>query len=205
MSSAESEQYDLLDRLAEEFAERFRRGERPALKEYTDRYPGLVDDIRELFLTLVKVERAEGLRKADPDIEDSPAANPSPSEIGDYRILREIGRGGMGVVYEAEQISLGRRVALKVLPRQVSGDRSVQERFRREARAAARLHHTNIVPVFEVGHDRDVRFYAMQFIQGQGLDTVITELRAVRDRTRSEPRGSVGFEGASSCAARRAL
>ena len=76
----------------------------------------------------------------------------------------------MGVVYEAEQISLGRRVALKVLPRQVSGDRMVQERFRREARAAARLHHTNIVPVYEVGQDGDVRFYAMQFIQGQGLD-----------------------------------
>ena len=76
----------------------------------------------------------------------------------------------MGVVYEAEQISLGRRVALKVLPRQVSSDRMVQERFRREARAAARLHHTNIVPVFEVGQDGDVRFYAMQFIQGQGLD-----------------------------------
>ncbi len=92
----------------------------------------------------------------------------------------------MGVVYEAEQISLGRRVALKVLPRQVSGDRMVRERFRREARAAARLHHTNIVPVFEVGQDRDVRFYAMQFIQGQGLESVITELRRLRDRARSE-------------------
>ena len=99
---------------------------------------------------------------------DSRAANPPLLQIGDYRILREIGRGGMGVVYEAEQISLGRQVALKVLPGQVSGDRMVQERFRREARAAARLHHTNIVPVYEVGQDGDVRFYAMQFIQGIG-------------------------------------
>ena len=122
---------------------------------------------------------------------------PPLSQIGDYRILREIGRGGMGVVYEAEQISLGRRVALKVLPRQVSGDRMVQERFRREARAAARLHHTNIVPVYEVGQDGDVRFYAMQFIQGQGLDAVITELRRLRDRARSEPKIKAASGGQS--------
>ena len=117
--------------------------------------------------------------------------------LGDYRILREIGRGGMGVVYEAEQISLGRRVALKVLPRQVSGDRMVQERFRREARAAARLHHTNIVPVYEVGQDGDVRFYAMQFIQGQGLDAVIAELRRLRDRAGSESRIEAASGGRS--------
>ncbi len=181
MSISESEQFHLLDQLAEEFADRFRRGERPALKEYTDRYPELADAIRELFPTLVKVEQAEGVLHGDEQIGNSRAAHSQFSEIGDYRILCEIGRGGMGVVYEAEQISLGRRVALKVLPAQVSSDRLVQERFRREARAAARLHHTNIVPVFEVGHDRGVRFYAMQFIQGQGLDTVIAELRRLRD------------------------
>ena len=102
--------------------------------------------------------------------------------MGDYRVLREIGRGGMGVVYEAEQISLGRRVALKVLPRHTSGNRMIEERFRREARAAARLHHTNIVPVFEVGQEEDIRFYAMQFIQGQSLDLVIGELHRLRNR-----------------------
>src|SRR6516162_238030 len=170
MSMADSEQFDLLDQLAEEFAARFRRGERPSLKEYTDRYPKLAEEIRELFPAMVQVVQAEGDRQGDEamDTSVSRVANPSLGQIGDYRILREIGRGGMGVVYEAEQISLGRRVALKVLPRRVSGDRLVQERFRREARAAARLHHTNIVPVFEVGQDEDDRFYAMQFIQGQG-------------------------------------
>ncbi|MFI5460389.1 MAG: WD40 repeat domain-containing serine/threonine protein kinase, partial [Isosphaerales bacterium] len=186
MSMSDSEQYDLLDRLAEEFAERFRRGERPALKEYTDRYPKLADEIRDLFPAMVKVEQAEGVGQGEKQSGDSRGANPPLRQIGDYRILREIGRGGMGVVYEAEQISLGRRVALKVLPRQVSSDRMIQERFRREARAAARLHHTNIVPVFEVGQDGDVRFYAMQFIQGQGLEAVITELRRLRDRAGSE-------------------
>ncbi len=86
----------------------------------------------------------------------------------------------MGVVYEAEQVSLGRRVALKVLPGQVAGDSDGLERFRREAKAAARLHHTNIVPVFEVGRDGEVAYYAMQFIEGQGLDQVIDELARLR-------------------------
>jgi serine/threonine-protein kinase len=91
----------------------------------------------------------------------------------------------MGVVYEAEQVSLGRRVALKILPRHVAGDRKALPRFRREAKAAARLHHTNIVPVFEIGVDGDVAFYAMQFIQGQGLDEVIDELRRSRAADRN--------------------
>jgi len=103
-------------------------------------------------------------------------------QVGDYRVIREAGRGGMGVVYEAEQVSLGRRVALKLLPRQVSQDLKMQARFRREARSAAQLHHTNIVPVFEVGKDGETSYYAMQFIQGQGLDTVIDELRRLKER-----------------------
>ncbi len=190
MSIAGSEQYGLLDQLAEEFAARFRRGEQPSLKEYADRYPELAEDIRALFPALVKMEQVEGVRQVEDANEatgDSWAANPSVRQFGDYRILREIGRGGMGVVYEAEQISLGRRVALKVLPGQVSSDRKVLERFRREARAAARLHHTNIVPVFEVGREGDVAYYAMQFIQGLGLNTVITELRRLLDRASSQP------------------
>ena len=108
---------------------------------------------------------------------------PPLSQVGDYRIVREIGRGGMGVVYEAEQISLGRRVALKVLPWQSTRERTTLERFRREARASARLHHTNIVPVFEVGQDGRVSYYAMQFIQGQSLDAVIDERRRLRGRS----------------------
>ena len=112
-------------------------------------------------------------------------ASPSPSSIkewrlGDYRILREVGRGGMGVVYEAEQVSLGRRVALKILPGHLASDGTGLERFRREAKAAARLHHTNIVPVFEVSREGEVPYYAMQFIRGQGLDQIVEELRRLR-------------------------
>lgn len=93
-----------------------------------------------------------------------------PTKIGDYRILREIGRGGMGIVYEAEQLSLGRRVALKVLPGTSASDRAARERFQREAQATAAMHHTNIVPIFEVGSHEGIFFYAMQLIEGQSLD-----------------------------------
>ena len=105
-----------------------------------------------------------------------PAVPVAERRLGDYRIIRQIGRGGMGVVYEAEQVSLGRRVALKVLPGHVTADRMALARFHREAKAAARLHHTNIVPVYEVGCDGEAAYYAMQFIEGQGLDKVIDDL-----------------------------
>jgi WD40 repeat protein/serine/threonine protein kinase len=181
ISIEDSHDYARFDALAEEFADRYRRGERPSLTEYVDRLPQMADAIREMFPALVEVERVE--RDVRAGALGLPPLAPAIREIGDYRIVREIGRGGMGVVYEAEQISLGRRVALKVLPHQVSSDRMIRERFRREARSAARLHHTNIVPVYEVGQDGDVRFYAMQLIQGQGLEAVINELRQLRDRS----------------------
>ncbi len=100
--------------------------------------------------------------------------------LGDYRILREVGRGGMGVVYEAEQESLGRHVALKVLPAHALLEPQRLRRFQREAKAAARLHHTNIVPVFGVGEADGLHYYVMQFIQGLGLDQVLAELRKLR-------------------------
>jgi eukaryotic-like serine/threonine-protein kinase len=181
-TNASSADYARFDELAEEFAARFRRGERPSLQEYIDRCPGLADEIRELFPALVEVERVED-QPQRPGSAATAVALPPLGQVGDYRVLREIGRGGMGVVYEAEQVSLGRRVALKVLPRQVSQDLKTLARFRREARSAAQLHHTNIVPVFEVGKDGDVSYYAMQFIQGQGLDLVINELRRLKERS----------------------
>jgi hypothetical protein len=109
-----------------------------------------------------------------------------PDRIGGYRILRKVGQGGMGIVYEAEQLTLGRHVALKVLPLHAAKDGSGLERFRLEAKAAARLHHTNIVPVFEVGEDGDRCFYAMQFIRGQPLDEVIEEVARLRASRRPD-------------------
>src|SRR4029077_5350402 len=94
-------------------------------------------------------------------------------QIGDFRLLREVGRGGMGVVYEAEQISLNRRVALKVLPFAATMDPRQLQRFQNEARAAASLEHPHIVPVFGVGCERGVHYYAMKFIDGQSLAELI--------------------------------
>ncbi len=183
MTIDDAARYDLLDRLVEEYAARLRSGEQPALKDYTDRYPDLADELRELFPALVQVEQVKELCHNRGEPERAWAASPPPSQVGDYRIIREIGHGGMGVVYEAEQVSLGRRVALKVLPWQGARDGTALARFRREARASARLHHTNIVPVFEVGQDGEVSYYAMQLIQGQSLDAVIDELRRLRSRS----------------------
>src|SRR5262245_43617837 len=142
-TNSSSAGYERFEELAEEFAARFRRGERPSLQEYIDRCPEFADEIRELFPALVKGERLKVDGPERHDTENAAAAVPPLGQVGDYRILQEVGRGGMGVVYEAEQVSLGRRVALKVLPRQFSSDLKTLARFRREVRSAAQLHHTN--------------------------------------------------------------
>ncbi len=106
-----------------------------------------------------------------------PAAGEAPARLGDFLILGELGRGGMGVVYEAEQLSLKPKVALKVLRFGGTADPSAMDRFRREAETVARLHHTNIVPVFAVGCEQDVHYYATQLIDGEGLDRAAARLK----------------------------
>jgi WD40 repeat protein/serine/threonine protein kinase len=175
MASDKSEQFVLLNHLADEFAERYRRGERPSLQEYIDRHPGLAADIREFFPALVEMEQVKQVRALVPNTAPT-GPLPTLERLGDYRIIREIGHGGMGVVYEAEQISLGRRVALKVMTARTLRNADYKRRFEREAKAAAKLHHTNIVPVFGTGEHAGTPYYVMQFIQGTGLDVIIAEL-----------------------------
>lgn len=170
----------LVGRAADEYTDRLNRGESVEIDEYAERYPEIADVLRQVLPTIgCMCERGSGAaRSVGPRLSVAGV----PECLGDYRILREVGRGGMGVVYEAEQASLGRRVALKVLPLPRLLDRMYLARFEREAQAAARLHHTNIVPVFGVGESEGIHFYVMQFIAGHGLDRVLEVLRLGRQR-----------------------
>jgi serine/threonine protein kinase/Tfp pilus assembly protein PilF len=135
-------------------------------------HPEIADRLRRCLDSLGVIEAAASTTRHVTDA--TPSTRPT---LGDYRIVREVGRGGMGVVYEAEQLSLCRRVALKVLPFAAALDPPRLARFKLEAQAAAQLHHTNIVPVYSVGVERGVHYYAMQFIEGRSLAEVICDLR----------------------------
>ena len=178
---------DLIGRLAESFLERLRQGERPLVDEYAAAHPHLADRIRDALSVLGLLEQCAVVPEGEAITRPPTGPEAPPEQLGPYRVLRELGRGGMAVVYEAEHLALRRRVALKILPGAMSRHSTALERFRREAQAAARLHHTNIVPVFEVGEDNGVWFYAMQLIPGQGLDQVLVELRRLRAGTATSP------------------
>ncbi len=171
------------DRLAEEFAERFRRGEAPSIAEYEARLPEHAPRLRKLLSTVAMMERLKSMTEG---VSESSTVGPMPERLGEFRVLRELGRGGMGVVYEAIQESLGRHVALKVV-HHVQLDARGLQRFQREAEAIAQLHHTNIVPIFGVGEHEGLPYYAMQYIRGIGLDVLLGRWRAVGS-ARSEDR-----------------
>lgn len=147
-------------------------GHKPDRQAFLIRFPELAEQLSECF---DGIDLAQSLRPPVPIPQLQPEFTATP--LGDFQILNEIGRGGMGVVYEAIQLSLGRRVALKVLPFASALDGKQLQRFKNEATAAAQLHHTNIVPVYAVGCERGVHFYAMQLIEGRSLAAVIRELR----------------------------
>ena len=173
--------FDPLDDLVESFLERYRGGERPVahrIRQQTSR----ACRADPLPIPVVGRHGRACLRKrCGPRGHERPglAGQRAARRLGDYVLLRAVGSGGMGIVYEAIQESLGRRVALKVLPVQQLGDSTRLERFRREARAAARLRHNHIVPVFGVGECDGLHYYTMQFIRGHGLDTILREVNRV--------------------------
>src|SRR5205085_5421592 len=131
----------------------------------------------------------KGLTGSWPGHGPAAAAPAELGQLGDFRLLREVGRGGMGVVYEAEQISLRRRVALKVLPFAAAIDPRQLQRFQNEAMAAATLHHPHIVPVYGVGCERGVHYYAMQFIDGRTVADMVKGLRRLEGLEPFDPDG----------------
>jgi serine/threonine protein kinase len=169
----------LVGQIADEFTQRLNRGEQPSVEEYATRHPEIAELLRQLLPALRLIRR--------PDVEAAvigASHEPRlPALLGDFRLIREVGRGGMGIVYEAEQLSLkNRRVALKILPFAAALDPRRLQRFKHEAQAAANLHHAHIVPVHGVGCADGVHYYAMQFIDGYTLEAVLHELRRIDAR-----------------------
>jgi serine/threonine protein kinase len=164
-----------VDVLADEFSARLREGSLPSIEDYAEQNPELADEIRATFPSIAMMERLSQKEHTERQFErqTSRLTGHMTEMLGDFQIVREIGRGGMGIVYEAVEKSLKRRVALKVLGPGVAGSPKQIQRFIREAEAAARLHHTNIVPVYGIGEEQDLHFFAMQFIDGVPLSDVI--------------------------------
>jgi serine/threonine protein kinase len=155
-----------VEELAEKFQSRYHNGERPPLSEYAGGRSDLADRIRQVFPTLVLIESL-----------GPPPEAARPRQAGRVPLCP----GGQprrdGVMYEAVQGSLGRRVTLQVFPAD-RGRGPFLERFWGEARSAARLHHTNIVPLFGVGRVGDTHFSVMQYINGRGLDCLLEDVRS---------------------------
>ncbi len=156
----------------EEYLTALEAGQRLDLLAFLQKHAAVAEPLRECLAGLQMVHAATPALQGEP----SPFG-PHMEPLGDYHLIREIGRGGMGVVYEAMQLSLGRRVALKVLPFAAALDPRQLQRFKNEAQAAAHLHHPNIVPVHAVGCERGVHYYAMQFIDGRSLASLLDEMR----------------------------
>jgi serine/threonine protein kinase/Tfp pilus assembly protein PilF len=168
-------------RAVQEYLAALEAGQPPHRDEFLARHPQIAEALADCLDGLEMMHTvAPQLRQSGDDAgpaRESDRIATWPCPLGDFRIVRELGRGGMGVVYEAEQMSLGRRVALKVLPFTAAMDSRQLQRFKNEAQAAAQLHHTNIVPVHAVGCERGVHYYAMQLIEGQTLAGIIRELQ----------------------------
>lgn len=192
MSSQDSVPFDdsaILDRALAEYWQRVEEGESVDLEQFLAKHSDYRDQLEAVIradaslarmpLPASLLENTVTLIAEAPDakLPDSDAGEqriPGPGvRIGDFRLIREIGRGGMGVVYEANQLSLDRKVALKVLPAEAMLDASRLARFRNETRAVAQLQHPNIVPIYAVGEDNGTLFFAMQLIRGQNLAAVV--------------------------------
>lgn len=170
-----------ISEIADSFADRLERGERPSIESYKQRYPELAEEIDAVLPALVMLGDVESQPPAPKlAVDDS-----IPSCLGDYEIIREVGRGGMGIVFEAQHTTMRRRVALKVLPKSSNEKPNHLSRFLTEARSAGKLHHTNIVPVFDIGEDHGLHYYAMQFINGHNLDGVINDIRRLKESSKS--------------------
>ncbi|MBX3420063.1 MAG: protein kinase [Pirellulaceae bacterium] len=184
--------HEILEAIIEQFTTQLRAGEFPSIAHYQQQYPELAEEIHELLSSIAIIEQLKSASETRTELRHSLDSVQHLKRIGNYKILHEIGRGGMGVVFAAVHESLGRQVAIKVLPTPLlDGSKHVQ-RFKREAQSAARLHHTNIVSVYGAGEGEGFHYYVMDFVNGHSLSTVIADLRrasqaAAGESTSSQP------------------
>lgn len=165
-----------LAQVLDEYLIGLERGQPIEPAELLARHPEMADRLRGYLSGLALFQQA-ALPPPPPSLLPMFGAAPNGMLLGDFRLLREIGRGGMGIVYEAEQMSLGRRVAVKLLPLSVSINDKQIARFKHEAQAAAQIDHPHIVPVFAIGQENLIHYFAMQLISGQSLAELVTDLR----------------------------
>lgn len=176
---------DPLDAVIAKFLDDLRDGRSPSVEAIAQQHPVLADQIRELLPTVAAMEQLKSSQALSPQKVTIPD-DFQLERLGNCRIVREIGRGGMGIVFEAEQQPAGRRVAVKVLPWRSPGTSQWRDHFEREARTAASLHHPHIVPVYRYDEEDGWCYYVMHLVEGIGIDEIIRLLR--------EPVGSVGPE-----------
>lgn len=190
-----------LARLVDELTAKIQRGETVDLSAVLREHSEHADELRALLPALAALGDLSGSAGAGGMVFPITADGSASGTLGDFRLVREIGRGGMGIVYEAEQISLNRKVALKVLPFAATLDPRQLQRFRHEAQAAAMLHHPHIVPVHGVGCERGVHYFAMHLVEGHSLAMAIDGLRETAIEAR--PSVSPAPENASTPPVRR--
>ncbi|MDV6029901.1 MAG: protein kinase [Phycisphaera sp. RhM] len=180
-----------LGKVVDDVLSKMARGESVDVEQYAAEHPDVADVLRHAIPALRAVAQSgvsvggTRVESGGPSSSDGDTPTSPNRTLGDFRFVRELGRGGMGVVYEAEQVSLGRKVALKVLPFAGMVRGNGLQRFHNEVRAAATLDHPNIVSVYSVGEERGVHYYAMQLVRGQSLAEVIQQLAALQNEGRS--------------------
>ncbi|HVT81343.1 MAG TPA: serine/threonine-protein kinase, partial [Phycisphaerae bacterium] len=165
---------DRIAAAAHAYSQALERGEHPQRHAFTAANPDIASELSACLRNIAFLHHAAGEMRGEREMVGT---------LGDFKLVRRLGQGGMGVVYEAIQLSLNRPVAVKILPRVGGLDARQLERFKQEAHAAARLQHANIVPVYAVGSEDGVHYYAMQLIQGESLAQVLAALVAARDGT----------------------
>ena len=164
---------DLLEQVVEQFTVEVRDGKQPNIEDYLAQYPQLSDELPDLLSSIAMIEGLKNFSPSTSQPESRFGNFELPEYLGEYRIVNELGRGGMGVVLEAVHETLGRRVAIKVMAPGALSTSQHLDRFHREAVAAASLHHTNIVSVFGAGEDQGYHFYVMEFVDGQSIGQIL--------------------------------